>query len=164
MASALDIGDRGNIHPTDKIDVGLRLARAAHKVAYGEDVVASGPIYDSMKVEGGAIRIAFKPESVGGGLTTGSPPWSPNGSPLPIDPELKGFYVAGADQQFVPAKATVDGATLVVSAEGVTAPAAVRYGWENCPSGNLYNKEGLPASTFRTDTWNPAPTPAPAAK
>jgi sialate O-acetylesterase len=151
MASAVDIGNPTNIHPTDKLDVGLRLARAARHLAYGEDLVYSGPIYDSMTVEENKIRLTFK--NRGSGLVLGVAPWTPTGIPPATPTELTGFGIAGADQKFVWAKAVIDGDTVVVSADAVTAPVAVRYDWANNPAGDLYNKEGLPASPFRTDTW-----------
>ena len=170
MASAVDIGDPNQIHPADKMDVGQRLAKAAHKIAYGENVVGEGPIYDSMKIDGKTIRISFTKESIGSGLTPGLPPWLPagtlpvlSGTIAPVAPsELTDFLIAGPDQNFVPAKAIVDHDTVIVSSDAVTSPVAVRYGWSNTPTINLYNKEGLPASPFRTDTWN-ATLPKPAA-
>ena len=168
MATAVDIGDPTNIHPKDKLDVGLRLALAARQVAYGENVVSSGPLYDAMTVEGNKIRLTFK--ETGGGLTMGVPPWTPTGTPPPAPTELKGFAIAGDDKKWVWAKAEIDGNALVVSGDGVASPVAVRYDWASCPFGNFYNKEGLPALPFRTDAWEdsqPAPpkpaVPAPAA-
>jgi sialate O-acetylesterase len=135
--------------------VGLRLAAVAKHVAYGQDVVYSGPLYDSMKVEGNKIRIVFK--DTGTGLKLGVPPWTPIGLPVPPPPtELKGFAIAGADKNFVWAKAEIDGKDVLVSADEVTAPVAVRYGWASDPPCNLYNQEGLPASPFRTDDWEVA--------
>ena len=170
MASAVDVGNPTDIHPKDKLDVGLRLALAAKHVAYGQNLVYSGPLYDSMKIEGNKIRISFT--EVGGGLQLGTPPWTPDGSAPPAPTELTGFAIAGADQKWVWAKALIDGNTVVVSSDDVASPVAVRYGWGSCPSINLYNKEGLPASPFRTDDWpptqtpparHPSPSPAPAA-
>jgi sialate O-acetylesterase len=152
LAVAIDIGDPGGpIHPIDKLDVGLRLARAAEHVAYGENNVYSGPIYDSMKVEGGTIRLSFT--QVGSGLVIGSAPWvAPDQKPLPAD-KLRGFAIAGADKKWFAGDATIDGDTVVVSSSQVPQPVAVRYAWANAPKCNLYNKEGLPASPFRTDDW-----------
>jgi sialate O-acetylesterase len=157
MAVAIDIGNASDIHPKDKLDVGLRLAAAAKHIAYGQDVVDSGPIYDSMKVEGGTIRLSFK--DTGTGLQMSAPPWTPNGVPPPAPTELTGFAIAGADQKWAWAKATIAGNTVVVSSDQVSAPVAVRYGWANNPNCNLYNKEGLPASPFRTDDWTDQPAP-----
>ena len=159
MASAVDLGDfknLTNIHPSDKLDVGLRLALAAEHVAYGRNVVCSGPIYDSSKVEKNAIRVNFT--QTGGGLVIGSPPW--------IDPtvlsswttdRLVGFEIAGIDRNYVPAVAKIDGSSVVVSSPKVAAPVFVRFAWSNVVWANLYNKEGLPASPFRTDDWAPPP-------
>jgi sialate O-acetylesterase len=160
MASAIDIGNADDIHPKDKLDVGLRLALAAKHVAYGQDVVSSGPLFDSMKIEGNKIRLTFK--DVGSGLTVGTPPWPPAGA-VSAPTALTGFVIAGADQKFVWGTATIDGNDIVVSSNDVDAPVAVRYGWANNPPCNLYNKEGLPASPFRTDDWpeaKPATKPA----
>ncbi len=138
MAVIIDIGEANDIHPKNKQDVGLRLALAAQKVAFGKDVVFSGPMFDYMKVEGDKVRLFFT--QTGGGLVCKGD-------------ALKGFAMAGADRNFVWADARIDGATVVVSAQGVAGPVAVRYAWANNPVCNLYNKEGLPASPFRTDSW-----------
>ena len=134
MAVTTDIGDRKDIHPRNKQDVGKRLALAARKIAYGEDIVYSGPIFKEMKAEDGKARVSF--DHVGGGLKA--------------DGELKGFEIAGPDGKFVAAKATIDGAQVVVAAEEVTDPQAVRYNWAAFPEGNLFNVEGLPAAPFRS--------------
>jgi len=136
MAVTTDVGDAKDIHPKKKEPVGQRLALAARALAYGEKIEFSGPLYDSMTAKDGKIILNFK--HVGGGL-------------ISKDGELKGFTVAGEDKNFVPAQAKIQGPTIVVSAEGVTNPKAVRYGWENVPDVNLFNQEGLPASPFRTD-------------
>jgi sialate O-acetylesterase len=150
MVVTIDIGEGKTIHPRDKMDVGHRLALAAEATAYGKPIVYAGPLYDSMTVEGGKIRIRFK--DTGGGLTPGASPWAPKGTPAPAM-ELAGFAIAGADKKWAWAKAEIDGNTVVVSSSEVAAPVAVRYGWKDNPSCNLYNKEGLPASPFRTDNW-----------
>lgn len=138
-AVIIDIGEEKDIHPRNKVDVGRRLALGAYKVAYGENIVHSGPTYAGMAVEDGAIRVRF--DNVGGGLVA-------KGG------DLKRFAIAGADGKFVWADASIDGSTVVVRAEGVAEPVAVRYAWEDNPEGcNLYNAEGLPASPFRTDDW-----------
>ncbi|UCE08172.1 MAG: sialate O-acetylesterase, partial [bacterium] len=128
-----------DIHPLNKEDVGKRLAFAAQKIAYGENkVVYSGPIYQSMKIKGNQIIISFT--NVGSGL------FAKGGG------ELKHFAIAGADKKFVWAKAKIDGNKVVVWNDNISEPVAVRYAWANNPEGaNLYNKEGLPASPFRTD-------------
>jgi sialate O-acetylesterase len=169
MAVAVDVGNPENIHPTDKQDVAHRVALAALHVAYGRDLVYSGPIYDAMQVQGNAVRLTFTHE--GGGLIIGAAPWvAPGQQPIPTD-KLYGFTIAGSDKKWVPADAKIDGNAVVVSSPNVAAPVAVRYDWANAPKGNLYNKEMLPASPFRTDEWHddvaaegqisgPAPAPA----
>jgi sialate O-acetylesterase len=139
MAVISDIGEWNDIHPLNKKDVGKRLALAAQKIAYGENkVVYSGPIYQSMKIDGNKITLSFS--NVGGGLIT------KGGS------ELKYFAIADADKKFVWAKAKIEGDKVVVWNDQVPNPVAVRYAWADDPEGaNLYNKEGLPASSFRTD-------------
>jgi sialate O-acetylesterase len=138
MAVIMDIGETNDIHPKNKQDVGKRLALAAQAVAYGKDVVYSGPRYDSMKVDGGKVRLSFK--HAGGGLVAKGE-------------KLTGFAVAGEDKKFVWADAAIEGEAVVVSSKDVAAPVAVRYAWADNPDCSLYNKEGLPASPFRTDDW-----------
>jgi sialate O-acetylesterase len=139
MAVIIDVGEANDIHPRNKLDVGNRLALAAQKVAYGDKAVFSGPTYASMKTEGNKIRLTFN--NVGGGLV------ARGGA-------LKEFAIAGPDKKFVWADATIEGNTIVISHSSVQNPVAVRYAWANNPQqANLYNKEGLPASPFRTDDW-----------
>jgi len=139
MAVTMDIGDPKDIHPRNKLDVAKRLALWALAKDYGRtDLVYSGPLYREMKIEGDSIRLFF--DHVGSGLMS-------KGGPLTH------FTIAGQDRKFVPARAVIEGDTIVVSAEGVTKPAAVRYGFTNAAMPNLFNKEGLPASSFRTDGW-----------
>lgn len=140
MAVTMDIGDPGNIHPRQKKPVGDRLALIALANDYGrKDLVYSGPLYKSYTVEGDRIRLQF--DHVGSGLT------SRDGK------ELTHFNIAGDDKQFVDAKAVIDGNTIVVSSLDVPTPVAVRFGWGHADITNLSNKEGLPASSFRTDNW-----------
>ncbi len=139
MAVIIDIGEAKDIHPKNKQDVGKRLALWALAKTYGKQLVYSGPIYKSKRAEGNKFMLEF--EHVGGSLVAGG------GEPL------KGFAVAGADRKFAWADAKIEGDTVVVSSDEVSAPVAVRYGWANNPVCNLYNKEGLPASPFRTDDW-----------
>jgi len=138
MAVAIDIGEWNDVHPLNKEDVGKRLALGAQKMAYGdEEVVYSGPIYQSMKIEGNKIILKFT--HIGSGLV------SQGG-------ELKYFAIAGADKKFVWAKAKIESDKVIVWNDDITNPVAVRYAWADNPDGaNLYNKEGLPASSFRTD-------------
>jgi sialate O-acetylesterase len=139
MAVTIDIGDKGNVHPKNKQDLGDRLARIARAQVYNQKIEYSGPMYDSMQVQGNAIRVKFT--HLGGGL-------------LAKEGDLKTFMIAGADKNFVPASAKIDGDSIVVSAPAVTDPAAVRYAWNRWPEGcNLYNTDGLPAAPFRTDSW-----------
>ncbi|MGB8353717.1 MAG: sialate O-acetylesterase [Chthoniobacteraceae bacterium] len=157
MAVTVDIPCDDAGHPHDKEDPAKRLALIARHIAYGEDIVYSGPLYDSMKVEGGAIRINFK--KPGDGLIIGTTPYQPSAmgsqplTPLPTD-KLVGFTIAGKDKKFVPADAKIDGDTVVVSNPQVANPAAVRFAWGDKVDCNLYNKDNLPASPFRTDEWN----------
>lgn len=139
MAVTIDVGDGADLHPADKIDVANRLVRIARRVAYGEDLVFSGPLYDSFAITGGRIRIKFK--ETGTGLKIGAPAT-----------ELKGFAIAGADRKFVWAKAAIEGAdAITVWSDEVKQPVAVRYGWAENPEVNLYNSADLPASPFATD-------------
>jgi sialate O-acetylesterase len=163
MAVTIDIGTPYFIHPPDKADVGLRLSLLARHIAYGENIVCSGPLYDSIKVDGAKIRISFKPDTIGGGLEIGHSPWKdPKAKPPPSTIELQGFMIAGQDRKWTEAKATVDGDTVVVSNPQVPQPMAVRYAWAQNPLANLYNRNGLPASPFRTDDWNPKSSVDPA--
>lgn len=137
LAVTLDVGDANDIHPVDKKPVGERLALAARAVAYGEKIEYSGPLFDVLRIDGRRAVLAFS--HVGGGLVA-------------KDGELKGFTIAGADKVFHPARATIVGDTIEVVADAVSAPTAVRYAWANVPAGNLFNRAGLPASPFATDT------------
>jgi sialate O-acetylesterase len=140
MAVTVDIGNVADIHPRNKQDVGKRLALWALAKLYGKaDIVYSGPLYKSMQVDGDKIRINF--DHVDGGLV------SRDGQPLTW------FTIAGEDKQFVEANAAIDGDQVVVSADGVQKPVAVRFGWHQEAEPNLSNKAGLPASPFRTDSW-----------
>ncbi len=157
MAVTVDIPCDDAGHPHDKEDPAKRLALAARHVAYGENLICSGPIYQSMKVEGKSIGISFT--QIGGGLIIGHPPYQPLTAfnkplaPLPTD-KLVGFTIAGGDKKFVPADAKIDGDTVIVSSPDVPNPVAVRFAWGDAVDDNLYNKENLPASPFRTDDWN----------
>ncbi len=137
MAVAIDIGDHSDIHPTKKFEVGYRLAKEAERICYGSKEITAGPLYEKMAVEGGKIRLSFA--NVGGGLVA-------------KDGEPQAFAIAGADGKFVWAKAAIEGENVVVWSDAVKEPTMVRYAWSMFPgNANLYNKEGFPASPFRTD-------------
>jgi sialate O-acetylesterase len=136
MAVTTDIGERKNVHPRNKQDVGDRLARIALAKTYGRKIEFSGPVFESMKVEGEKVRVKF---SHANGLNA-------------REGSLKWFTVAGADGKFADAEAKIDGESVVVSSEAVAAPVAVRYAWANFPDGgHLYNAAGLPTVPFRSD-------------
>ncbi|HWB52786.1 MAG TPA: sialate O-acetylesterase [Tepidisphaeraceae bacterium] len=137
MAVAIDIGSADSIHPTDKQTVGRRLALSAEKVAYGQNVESVGPTFKSMKIEGNKIKITFTHAQ--GLMAKGG--------------VVKGFTIASKDQKFVPAQTTIQGNAVIVSAENIQQPVAVRYAWAQYPDVTLYNSAGLPAVPFRTDNW-----------
>jgi len=141
LAATIDIGEWNDVHPLDKKDVGDRLALAAARVAYGDQkVVFSGPVYNSMKVDGNRVFLTFT--NVGGGLMAKG------------GKELSCFAVAGPDKKFVWAHAMIADNKVIVWSSQISNPAAVRYAWADNPAGaNLFNVEGLPASPFRTDEW-----------
>jgi sialate O-acetylesterase len=139
MACIIDIGDGNNIHPANKQEVGRRLALLAGKKVYGQNVVASGPVYKSCVVKRNNMIISFT--YTGSGLTTRD------------NALLKGFAIAGKDKKFYWASARIEGNKVIVSSDKVDAPVAVRYAWADNPVCNFINKEGLPAVPFRTDTW-----------
>jgi sialate O-acetylesterase len=138
VAVITDVGDKDDIHPNKKAPVGARLALAARGLAYGEEIEYSGPVYQSMKVQENKVILTFA--HVGQGLEA-------------RDGELKGFAICGQDKKFVWANAHIQGNTVVVSSPLVDNPIAVRYGWADFPVVNLWNKDGLPASPFRTDDF-----------
>lgn len=156
MASAIDIGETVDIHPKNKQDVGRRLARWALSRTYGKDIVTSGPLYRSHRAGEGKIVVEF--DHADSGLFIGTKDGMKN--PVPsADGKLHWISVAGADKNFHWAEAVVDGPRLVVWSKNVSEPVAVRYAFTQNPEGaKLYNKEGLPASPFRTDDWD-APEP-----
>ncbi|MFS8501756.1 MAG: sialate O-acetylesterase [Caldicoprobacter sp.] len=139
MAVAIDLGEWNDLHPLNKKDVGERLALLARKLAYGEkDLVASGPLYKSMRVEGNKAIIEFS--NIGSGLMVKG------------GGQLKHFAIAGRDKKFVWAKAIIEDDRVVVWHDDIPNPVAVRYAWADNPEGaNLYNREGLPASPFTTE-------------
>lgn len=138
MAIAIDLGEWNDIHPGNKKDVGLRLALAARKLVYGEDIVYSGPVFKSASIEGNRIVLDF--DHTGTGLV------SKDGE------QLSEFAIAGPDKKFVWARAQIEGNSVIVWHDEIAEPKYVRYAWADNPvNPNLYNKEGLPASPFRTD-------------
>lgn len=140
MAVTTDIGNAKDIHPTNKKDVGLRLAAIALNNLYGQKGVFGGPIYKAQQIKGNQIVLTF--DAIGGGLAT------------PNNVSLKGFEIAGADKVFYSAKAFIKDNKIIVSADEVLNPVAVRYGWADDDTEiNLFNKEKFPASPFRTDNW-----------
>ncbi|SEW39098.1 sialate O-acetylesterase [Chitinophaga sp. YR573] len=138
MAVTIDLGEWNDIHPDDKKDVGERLALTAMKVAYKENITYTGPLYQSSVIEGNKIIISFT--NTGGGLIT-------------IDGDIpSAFAIAGADKKFVWANAQIEGDKIIVWSDEIAEPLYVRYAWADNPvNPNLFNKERLPASPFRTD-------------
>jgi len=139
QAVIVDIGDVRDIHPRNKKDVGRRLARLALARDYGfKTIIDSGPVFAKAEREGAGYRVSFAP--------------STSGLIAPLN-ELVGFELAGEDKVFKPATAVIEKDTVLVTSAEVTAPVAVRYAWRNAAQAGLFNKEGLPAVPFRTDTW-----------
>lgn len=139
MAVTMDIGNPDNIHPRNKQDVGKRLAFWALAHTYGRSsLVFSGPLYRSLKKEKNRIRLFF--DHTGGGLVASGG-------------DLTDFEIAGNDREFIPAEARIDGSSIIVLSDSVQDPLAVRYAFHNADEPNLFNAEGLPASSFRTDNW-----------
>lgn len=137
MTVNIDLGEWNDVHPDNKKDVGERMALAAFKIVYREELVYSGPLYQSASIEGNKIILSFK--HVGGGLMT-------NDGEL-----LREFAIAGADKKFEWAKAKIEGDKVIVWSDQISNPQYVRYAWADNPDVNLYNKEGLPASPFTTE-------------
>jgi sialate O-acetylesterase len=138
QAVTIDIGNVRDIHPRNKKDVGRRLARLALKRDYGINVADSGPVFVKAEREGAGYRVSFT--EINGGL-------------IATQNELGGFELAGVDKVFHPADAKIAGDTVLVTSADVSDPVAVRYAWHNGPLAGLFNKEGLPAVPFRSDTW-----------
>ena len=148
LAVITDVGEEDDIHPRRKAPVGARLALAARALAYGERIESSGPAFTRMDVAGSRAVLHF--DHAGDGLVAKDGP-------------LKGFTIAGADRMFGIAEAEIEGDTVVVHSDRVEHPLAVRYGWANYPLGNLWNKQDLPASPFRTDDFPMTTLPRPRA-
>jgi sialate O-acetylesterase len=138
LAVITDVGDKDDIHPAKKEPVGARLALLARSIAHRERLVANGPTFRKLKIKKGKAHLQF--DHLGGGLEA-------RGG------ELRGFTICGADGKFVPAMAEIDGREVVVHSPLAPEPVAVRYGWADYPIVNLFNREGLPASPFRTDNF-----------
>ncbi|MEL6718933.1 MAG: sialate O-acetylesterase, partial [Bacteroidota bacterium] len=137
MAVIIDIGEWNDIHPLNKQDVGKRLALAAQKLAYKEDIVYSGPIFKSARVKGNKVILTF--DHIGSGLVA-----KEGGK------QLKQFAIAGENGQFQWAKAKIKKNKVIVSSKSVTTPKMLRYAWADNPDeANLFNREGLPASPFQ---------------
>jgi sialate O-acetylesterase len=139
LAVTIDVGEPKNVHPHRKLEVGQRLALWAEAAIYKQPIEYSGPLYESMKIEGSEIRVRFT--HVGSGLEARNPG------------EIRGFAIAGRDRKFHWADARIDGNTVIVSSRDAPNPVAVRYAWADSPLCNLFNRDGLPASPFRTDDW-----------
>lgn len=138
MVISTDLG--GMTHPTNKSGYGARAQQLALGFVYGRKIEFSGPLYASHEIDAGKVRLHFT--HIGQGLAT------------PHDDKLQGFIIAGPDKNFVWAEAVIEGDTVLVSSATVPQPAAVRYAWSSTsPWANLFNKDGLPAQTFRTDNW-----------
>ena len=163
MAVITDCGNEYDIHPTPKRPIGERLALAARAQTYGEKIVYSGPMFKDVKFDGGKAVLSF--DHVGGGLVSKelvptlerknkdgkSAGFAWRVKEGVTDAPLVGFTICGQDKVFQPAQAEIVGDTVVISSDKVAEPIAVRYGWANHPICNLFNREGLPASPFRTD-------------
>jgi sialate O-acetylesterase len=165
QAVTIDLGEAGDLHFRDKKAVGHRLFVIAKAKHYGDPVFCSGPVYDSVAIESGRVRVKFR--SDGGGLTAGKLPLTYNvktllGETAPLirnspNSELEGFAICGEDHHWVWADAKIDGDSVLVWSDKVPGPIAVRYAWADNPTCNLYNAAGVPASPFRTDNF-PATT------
>jgi sialate O-acetylesterase len=166
LAVTIDTAD-ANLHPSNKKDPGERLALVALAKTYGLKKIDSGPIFDSMKIEGDKVRVHFT--HTDGGLVTrllpstyilkytSLSPVVPVTAPLVLpvpDSPVQGFAICGEDQQWKWASAKIDGDSVIVSASGVDKPVALRYAWADNPTCNLYNGAGLPAAPFRTDNFD----------
>lgn len=168
MAVVTDWGHETDIHVKQKKPVGHRLALLARGLVYGEkDLIYSGPLFKQLEVKGMDAVLTF--DHIGDGLTAkklvledfSTDPRTGSGGALHVvDAEvgsapipLKGFTIAGSDMKFVAANAEIQGSQVVVTSPDVANPVAVRYGWADYPTGNLFNSAGLPASPFRTDDW-----------
>jgi len=138
MVVSIDKGDKNDLHPMYKRPIGDRLAKCALNLVYGKDIPYSGPIYREAKIKGNKVEVSF--DFLYSGLDSKGE-------------SLRGFTICGSDGNFLPAQAKIEGDKVMVWSGAVQHPVAVRYGWSNWTEGNLFNKEGLPASPFRTDDF-----------
>jgi sialate O-acetylesterase len=168
LAVITDWGHETDIHVKQKRPVGERLALVARSLVYGERLVHSGPRLTGMKIDGRRAILSFDHIASGlsprrlvlediakdgrSGLTGGALHVAHNENPT-VNVPLQGFAIAGDDRRFVTAQAEIRGDTVIVQSPMISRPVAVRYGWADYPTGNLFNVEGLPASPFRTDDW-----------
>jgi sialate O-acetylesterase len=141
MCITTDIGNPIDIHPKNKPDVGKRLAAIALKNVYKQNIICTGPTYKSMEIDGNKVIVSF--DNLGSGLST---------------PDkygyVKGFEIAGEDKVFYFAKAQIVNDKVIIFSEKVANPVAIHFGWaDDASDNNLYNKEGFPADSFRTDNW-----------
>jgi sialate O-acetylesterase len=139
LAVTIDVGDPKDVHPHRKLEVGERLGLWALGTIYKQPIEYSGPLYESMQIEGSEVRVHFS--HVGSGMEARG------------GGELRGFAAAGTDRKFHWAQARIENDAVVVSSRDVLNPVSVRYAWADSPECNLFNKDGLPASSFRTDDW-----------
>jgi sialate O-acetylesterase len=151
IASATDLG--GEDDRFDPLVAGRRLALTARHLAYGEEIAFTGPVFRGARIEQSRVRLYF--EGAKGGLTLGSAPGSGEGSCFAVSSSLKGFALRGKEGRWFPAEARIDGETVLISSDAVPKPVAARYNWKSLPDGNLYDKAGLPAPPFRTDSDQP---------
>ncbi len=140
MIPLLDLGDCADIHPRRKREAGERFARAARALAYGEAIEYSGPVLRGWRAEDGRMILEF--DHTAGALRS-----------LPPGAPPAGFWISGEDRVFRPAKAKIEGESVIVWREEIESPAAARYAWSDCPAPSLFNAAGLPAPSFRTDRW-----------
>jgi len=163
QAVLVDIGESGDIHPRRKKDAGERLARIALAKDYGREIAFSGPVYDSMKIANGKATLSFRHADGGLAATPLAETYDVRSSAKEVAPlvrnsplsQLEGFAICGEDKKWSWADARIEGDQVVVWSDKVPSPSAVRYAWADCPTCNLANGAGLPASPFRTDDFPP---------
>jgi sialate O-acetylesterase len=150
IASATDLGTDAGFDP---LVAGRRLALTARHLFYGEEIAFTGPVFSHARIEQSTMRLTF--DGASGGLTLGSAPGSGEGAPFSVTSSLKGFALRGKEGRWFPAEARIDGGTVLLSSDAVPKPIAARYDWKSLPDGNLYDRAGLPAPPFRTDSDQP---------